>query len=143
MTPNTKRRIFFREAIVSLALATLAVRFLSARLIFAWAGRHPKRVNRFAGSEIIWVSWAIETVGTKWWMTAPPLSRALAAQSMLRRRGVESRLCLGVAHEGDELVSRAWIDVGERDRRSKDLTDGFTKLVEFGGDAPGGCRHTG
>ncbi|MGC2415640.1 MAG: lasso peptide biosynthesis B2 protein, partial [Stellaceae bacterium] len=57
----------------------------------------------------------------------------LAAQAMLRRRGIASRLCLGVAHEGDELLAHAWVEVG-KDRIVGGADAGaFTRLAAFGG----------
>src|SRR3984957_20519532 len=101
MTPRTMRRIYLREAAVMLVLARLAVRFVSAARIFAWADRPPRCVRRFAVDEITWVSWAVENLGAKPWMNTQCLSRALAAHAMLRRRGIASRLCLGVARDRD------------------------------------------
>jgi Transglutaminase-like superfamily len=49
----------------------------------------------------------------KGWMKASSASRALAAQTMLRRRGISSRLCLGVARDGDALVTYAWVEVDQ------------------------------
>ena len=59
------------------------------------------------------MSWAVETVGAKPWMQALCLPRALAAQTMLRRRGIASKLCLGVTREGGALAAHAWVEVGQ------------------------------
>ena len=99
MTPRTMRRVYLREAAVMLVLARLAVRFVPPARIFAWADRPPRRIRRFAADEIAWVSWAVENLGAKPWMNALCLPRALAAHAMLRRRGIASRLCLGVARD--------------------------------------------
>jgi hypothetical protein len=32
---------------------------------------------------------------------------------MLRRRGISSRLCLGVARDGEALVTHAWVEVDQ------------------------------
>jgi hypothetical protein len=136
MKHKTMVRLYLREAILALALARFAVRFLPAAWILAWARRPPRHVNRFGVLEAAgWVPWSIETIGPKPWMQAACLPRALAAQAMLRRRGVASRLCLGVAREGMELSAHAWLELGQ------DLiivgeaqAPRFTRLVEFGGE---------
>ena len=120
MKEKTMRRLYLREAAVMLFVARLAVRFIPPARLFAWASRPPRRIRRFAGEEVRWVSWAVETIGAKPWMQALCLPRALAAQAMLRRRGIASRLCLGVAREGGALAAHAWIEVGqEEDRRRR------------------------
>jgi Transglutaminase-like superfamily len=131
---KTMRRLYTREAAVLLALARLAVRLLPATRIIAWASRAPRRINRFAVSEAAAVSWAVDHVGAKRWMNAACLPRALAAQAMLRRRGVASRLCLGVAHEGQQLAAHAWIELGQDMITGGAEAPRFTRLVEFGGE---------
>jgi hypothetical protein len=136
MKHKTMARRYLREAILALALARFAVRFLPAAWILAWARRAPRHINRFAVTEAVtWVPWAIETVGPKRWMRAACLARALAAQAMLRRRGVASRLCLGVAREGEALSAHAWLELGHNNI----VVGGaqaprFTRLMEFGGE---------
>src|SRR5208282_11387 len=131
MKVRTRRRLYLREAALMLVLARLAVRFVSPARVFAWASRPPRRIHRFALDEISWISWAIENLGERSWINAFCLPRALAAHAMLRRRGIASRLCLGVASEGGELAPHAWVEVGNVKIVGK--ADGFTRLAEFGG----------
>ena len=133
MKLKTIRRAYLREATVMVTLARLAVRFIPPARIFSWADRPPRRINRFANDEVSWVSWAVESVGEKPWMNTLCLPRALAAHAMLRRRGIASRLCLGVAREGPELTAHAWLEIGKT--RIVGDTEGsrFTRLGEFGG----------
>jgi hypothetical protein len=133
MKAKTMRRIFRREAVIMLILARLAVRFVSPARIFAWVNQPPRRVNRFAVDEAGWVTWAIEDIGARPWMNAQCLARALAAHAMLRRRGIVSRLCLGVAREGAELAAHAWVEVGESKGVGGVEAGGFARLAEFGG----------
>src|SRR5277367_935364 len=99
MKAAAMRRIYLREAAVTLVLARLAVRYLPPARVFAWANRPPRRICRFAGDDVSWISWAVEHLGARPWMNALCLPRALAVHAMLRRRGVASRLCLGVARQ--------------------------------------------
>ena len=133
MKLGARRRTYLREATATLVIARLAVRFMPASRIFAWANRPLHRVNRFAGDEVDWVFWAVEHIGARPWMNALCLPSALAAHAMLRRRGIASRLCLGVAREGRELAAHAWVEIGN-DRIVRDARVGrFTRLAEFGG----------
>jgi hypothetical protein len=136
MTPRTMRRVYLREAAVMLVLARLAVRFVPTAHIFAWADLPPQRIRRFATYEIAWVSWAVENLGAKPWMNALCLPRALAAHAMLRRRGIASRLCLGVARGRDTLSAHAWVEIGNDKIVGGAEADGFTRLAMFGGASP-------
>jgi hypothetical protein len=121
-----------REAAIMLLLARLAVRVLPPARLFAWADRPPRRLNRFAGDDVHWIAWAIEHSATRQRMDRMCLPRALAAHAMLRRRGIASRLCLGVARSGEDLAAHAWIEVGEQKIIGDDGDGGFTQLAAFG-----------
>lgn len=134
MKASTMRRVYLREATVMLLLAQLAVRIVPAARLFTWVSRRPRRIKRFAADEIEWVSWSVETIGEKPWMKALCLPRALAAQTMLRRRGIASRLCLGVARDGGALAAHAWIEIGQDMIVGGAEATQFTRLAEFGGE---------
>jgi Transglutaminase-like superfamily len=131
MKAKAMRRIYLREAAVMLVVARIAVRFVSPARLFAWANRQPRRIQRFAADEAGWVAWAVEDLGTR--MNALCLPRALAAHAMLRRRGIASRLCLGVARESGVLAAHAWVEIGKDKIVGGSEADGFTRLAEFGG----------
>ena len=133
MKPSTMRRAYQREAFVAIVLARLVVRFVPAARIFAWANRPARRVNRFAANETRWISWAVDRVAARPWMNALCLPRALATHSMLRRRGITSQLCLGVAREDQALVAHAWLEIGENRIVLDPEIDRFTPLARFGG----------
>ena len=133
MKLKTIRRLYQREAFFTIVLARLAVRFIPSARVFSWANRPPRRINRFAGDQISWVLWAVESVGAKPRLNALCLPRALAIHAMLRRRGIASRLCLGVAREGQALVAHAWIEIGENKAVLDPQIGRFTRLAEFGG----------
>jgi len=128
------QNLYLREATVTLALARLAVRVVPPARILAWARRPPRHVNRFSLGAVGWVRWSIETIGPKPWMNAACLPRALAAQAMLRRRGIASRLCLGVARQDGTLSAHAWIELRQDIIVGGGEAPLFTRLVEFGGD---------
>jgi hypothetical protein len=128
MKPATMRRVYLREAAVTLILARLATRILRPARLFAWANRPPRRIRRFATDETRWVAWAVEDIGAR--TKAPSLPRALAAHAMLRRRGIASRLCLGVARQDGALETQAWVETGADMIVGK--ASGFTRLAAFG-----------
>jgi len=133
MKAATMRRSYLREAGVMLVLARLAVRCLPPSRVFAWASRPPRRICRFAGEDVSWIAWAVEDVGARPWMNALCLPRALAAHAMLRRRGIVSRLCLGVARQGGNVAAHAWVEVGEDQIVGAVEAGAFTRVAEFGG----------
>ena len=115
-----------------LILARLAVRFIPAARVFVWANRPPRRINRFAIDEAEWVLWAVDSVAARPWMNALCLPNALAAHAMLRRRGIESRLCLGVARENGALAAHAWVEIGANKIVRDSESARFTRLAAFG-----------
>jgi Transglutaminase-like superfamily len=131
MSPKTMRRVYLREAAVMLLLARLAVRLVRPARIFAWAERPPRRIRRFATDEARWSCWAVEEIGARNDVLCLP--RALAAHAMLRRRGIVSRLCLGVARDGGELAAHAWVEIGEDKVVGAREAEGYTRLASYGG----------
>jgi hypothetical protein len=132
MKISTMRRAYLREAAVMLILAKLAVRLVHPARIFAWANRPPRQIRRFAVDQVNWVAWAVDSLGARPWMNALCLPRALAAHAMLRRRGIASRLCVGVARRRGALDAHAWLEVGD-DKVVGGEAEGFTRLAAFGG----------
>jgi hypothetical protein len=131
MTATSIRRMYIREAVLFLVIARIAVFLLPSDWMLCWAARPLKRARRFSDYEVDWVSWAVERAGAKRWINAVCLSRALAAQAMLRRRGIASRLCLGVAHKGNTLIAHAWVEFGSQIVVGGTARSRFTKLREF------------
>jgi hypothetical protein len=132
MKLSTRRRRHLIEATVMVVVAGLAVRLLKPATVFNWAKRPSRRMRRFVSDEIGWVSWAVETVGTTWWLRSLCLPKALAAQAMLRRRGIPSRVCLGVARKGDQLTAHAWTEVDDQVVVGGTESQDFTRLSAFG-----------
>jgi len=131
MKAKTMRRVYLREAAVMLMLARLAVRFVPPARMFAWADRAPRSIRRFAADEARWICWAVEEIGAR--NDALCLPRALAAHAMLRRRGIVSRLCLGVAREGESFAAHAWVEIGKDKVVGADEAQGYTGLASYDG----------
>ena len=132
MKLSTMRRRYLREATVMLLITGLAVRIRPAQ-VFAWANRPLRHTSRFTVDEKGWVGWSVETMGARRWINASCLTRALAAQAMLRRRGIASRLCLGVSCSDATLSAHAWVEIGQEVIVGGPEIGRFTRLTEFGG----------
>ncbi len=135
MKAKTIRRSYLREAAVTLLLARVAVRIVPAARVFGWASRPPRHVRRFAADEISWVLWAIDAAAAKFRKETLCLPRALATHAMLRRRGITSRVCLGVARRQDKLAAHAWVEVGDDRTVAGPGSGAFKRLAEFGGSS--------
>jgi transglutaminase superfamily protein len=130
MKLKTIQRRYLREAMLMLVLARFAVQFVPASYIFSWAHHQPRRISRFTSGEADWVAWAVERIANKSWMNALCLPRALAVHAMLRRRGIASRLCLGVARDEQKLFAHAWVEIGHT--TVGPTFSHFTRLAQFG-----------
>ena len=116
-----------------ITLAKMAVWWLPSKYILAWASRPLRRINRFVdGAEIASVSAAVDWMGAQSRLNAACLPRALAAQAMLRRRGVTTRLVLGVKRDAAGLAAHAWIELGETIVVGGAHAPTFTRVAEFG-----------
>ncbi|HTP93922.1 MAG TPA: lasso peptide biosynthesis B2 protein [Xanthobacteraceae bacterium] len=132
MKPQTLRRKLRIEALVAVAIAGLAVRAVSARRLLDWAARPPRYPRRFANPDLPeLVAAAVNWAASARWVNAACLSRALAAQAMLRRRGIASRLCLGVARDGKLLSAHAWVEIGGGIIVGE-TAQGFARIAQFG-----------
>lgn len=133
MKSSTLRWHYLSEAAMTLLLARIAVRILPASQIFGWANRPQRRCRRFAAAEASWTAWSIETLSAKPWVGASCLPCALAAHAMLRRRGIASRLCLGVARDDRTLVAHAWVESGQSVIVGAAEAARVNLIAEFGG----------
>lgn len=100
------------EAVTCLALARLAVVLLPFRVLSRWLGvkrgETPDAVA--ADARTLGVGKAVARVAERTPWRSKCLEQAIAAKAMLRRRGVESTLYLGVARE--PFGAHAWLRVG-------------------------------
>ena len=112
MKPRVRQRRFRREALILIPLALAAVRLIPARRILSWAARPPRFLHRFADPELPdQIAAAVQARAAWFNLEAPCLPTALVAQWMLRRRGVASKLCLGVRRDAAVLAAHAWLEI--------------------------------
>jgi hypothetical protein len=141
MKPRAIRRRLAIEAVAVFAVARLALRVVSAQRLIAWAAHPPRRIRRFA--DPAWpelVSAAVTRVAARLQPKDACLPCALATQFMLRRRGIVSRLCLGVRRGGDaRLSAHAWVEIGDKMVIGA-TEEPYRQLVSYGPAAAAGSN---
>jgi hypothetical protein len=110
-------RLMLVEAAVFINLACLALRFLPFRRIAPWLGRHMEvtsdvqsdRDKEFAER----IGSAIRRAGVYLSWKAQCLAQAVAASAMLKLRGIDGTVYLGVAKQGEgNATAHAWLRSG-------------------------------
>lgn len=126
------RRAYLCEATIALLLARITLRLWPVRLIFSWVDRPLRKINRFTNDEVAWTAWAVGRAAKRSGLKTLCLPSALAMHAMLRRRGIGSRLCLGVTRDNRGLVAHAWIEVGSRAFMAEAENGPLQDLATFG-----------
>ena len=103
----------FAEALGYLALARVAVVVLPFRLIAPRLGVTHAETPPAGGlpPRSRGVAWAVAAAARRTPWRSGCLEQAIAAKAMLRRRGIQSTLYLGVAR--DPVAAHAWLRVGD------------------------------
>jgi hypothetical protein len=110
--PAADRRLL-ESAIVAVIKARTTVTFVSVRKILQPVTPWTEAVLPEIVAEKI--GWAVETAGRIVPTGNNCLVKAIAAREMLARRGVGSRLRLGIAKNSpDILLGHAWLECGDR-----------------------------
>ncbi len=129
-------RFLLVEAVFMLGLARLAVLTLPFRWVMRISGDHLGQSSDdvlLADAETAErVAWAIQGMRyhTPW--DSNCLARAIAGQQMLRRRGVESTLYIGVDNNMPRsFETHAWLRCGGRILTGAERKDQFTAFVSY------------
>jgi hypothetical protein len=114
--PSARKRLLC-EALASLAAARIVMACIPFRRIAAWLGMSGAESSVAATPEETrmaeLVGWAVEVMGRRVPWDGRCLARALAATSMLRRRGVEGTVSFGACErESGGFDAHAWLRVG-------------------------------
>lgn len=130
------------EAALCLALvraAILAVRFPSLSRHLGARMRESTHDDDEAKRPVLRrIRWAIGAVSRRAPWRCMCLEQAIAAKLMLRRRGIESTLYLGVArHEGETIQAHAWLRSGSVYVVGGETRSLYTIVSTFAGSAPG------
>ncbi len=128
------RRVL-REALVTLAAASLAIRLLPFKRtveMMQGSGGHPQPDRATAERLINQCRWAVTRWADRVPWRAVCFQRGLALHLMLRRRGIPSTLHYGVAQDGPKgLRAHVWISSEGRPVLGAEEADGFACLATF------------
>ncbi|MEP6715423.1 MAG: lasso peptide biosynthesis B2 protein [Terriglobia bacterium] len=128
-------RAYLCEAVVFLAIATLAIRVLRFSFIArtaAWGGRGTNLDSDERCAISSRVRWAIMACACRVPWRAVCFQRGLAAQWMLRRRGTPSILYYGAAPNRESgLAAHVWVRDGDFDVSGGEGSERFAVLATF------------
>jgi transglutaminase superfamily protein len=127
------------EAAVGLAMARVAVAILPFQRISAWtrrgvSGNGP--ADRERGRVIEDVRWAVAAAAARLPGDTRCFPRALAAQAMLRRRGVPSALVYGARPQAGQLDAHVWVTVGADIVVGDDVAHEYSHVVTYSSGSP-------
>lgn len=126
-----ERRALLADALVALVLASVAIRFLPFARVGEMASR---QLGSGAGDPALpsKVVWAVTAWARRVPWRAVCFQRGLAAQMMLRRRGVDSILYFGAARRpATGLEAHVWVRAGESDVIGCEEAPAFAVLATF------------
>ena len=130
---GAERRLI-AEAVVSLGVARVVILLVPFRRIARRLERRPR--GRLAVPDpglAASVRRAVTTAARHVPWNAVCLPQAMAAKSMLARRGCASTLHLGVARKGaDDLMAHAWLEAGNAIVVGESGVDAVTPIARFG-----------
>jgi hypothetical protein len=143
-------RLLLVEALLCLALAAAALALLPFRRIARWASlpaREPIPSDAERAATIARVRWAVIACAHRAPWRALCFEQGLAAQFMLRRRGVPAILYYGAARDDARgLAAHVWVKDGDSDVTGGEAAARFAVLATFppdvveDGGAAGGLR---
>lgn len=135
---SLRRGVLLAEAMTVLAVSAFAVAFAPFRRIAAFACRRPTRAQ---GSEALQaqmvreVRWAVMVCAERAPWRTKCFEKGLAAQWMLRRRGVAAALHYGLAKQPDGLAAHVWVLAGETEVVGCEIRDQYAELARFPADS--------
>jgi Transglutaminase-like superfamily len=136
-------RLLLLETLLCLAFAAVAVAALPFRHIARWASlptREPVLSEAARTATIERVRWAVMACARRVPWRALCFEQGLAAQFMLRRRGVPATLHYGAAHDEERgLAAHVWVKDGDVDVTGGEVAARFALLATF----PGGMVEKG
>ncbi|MGZ9098244.1 MAG: lasso peptide biosynthesis B2 protein [Brevundimonas sp.] len=125
--------LLLAEAMLLLAVAAGAVALAPFRRIAASSATRPRKLIAERGrlEAVRQVRWSVRKSARYAPWRAKCFEQGLAAQWMLRRRGVAATLHYGVARTADRLQAHVWTRAGESDVTGCENADDFTELARF------------
>jgi hypothetical protein len=124
------------EAVVWLAIGKLAIALLPFRQVGRLAASpiyRPEPSHQIRPDRVGRIRWAVLSATARVPWRAMCFQQALAAQLMLRRRGISSVLYYGVAQDDEiGLHAHVWVRAGELDVIGGERAGRFAVLATFG-----------
>lgn len=138
-------RALAAEAVGALAISAVIIAGIPFRRIAAFAGRAPVRPAPSPAEQarlIARVKWAVGAGARRAPWRALCFEQGLAAQWMLRRRGVPATLYYGAAQTpGKGLEAHVWVRVGDAPVVGCGVSQRFAELARFPADNAGSEGH--
>jgi hypothetical protein len=127
------------EAGLFLVAAAAAIALLSFARIARFAGQaRPASRRALDSDQLRELRWAIEAVARRVPFRSKCFERGLAAQWMLRRRGIETTLFYGAVRGAEGALSaHVWVRSGDRDVIGCEEAAGFALLARFPPESQG------
>jgi Transglutaminase-like superfamily len=125
-------RLLLAEALLTLGVASLAIRLLPFRRVVGAAGAADRRgaATDSAGETARKVAWAVSAWARRVPWKAVCFQQGLSVHVMLRRRGIASHLHYGVS-QADGLKAHVWVSAAGRDVIGGEEAAGFTCLATY------------
>jgi Transglutaminase-like superfamily len=134
-------RVLLLETILSLTIAGIVIAVLPFRYVGFLAARPIRRATLLGQArvyEVGRVRWAIITIAARLPWRALCFQQSLAAQLMLRRRGISSVLYYGAAQDDRSgLCAHVWVRDGNVDVIGGEIAYRFAILATFPPQTPG------
>ena len=133
---SNSERWSLAESLVLLGIARLALLMMPFRYLEPFLGMHmaesPNTANPYYRDLVERVSWAVRTASRYLPWECTCLAQAMAGKSMLKRRGVQSTLYLGVAKDSEKnLKAHAWLRSGNVTVIGSQGMDQFSVISTF------------
>lgn len=129
------RRLLVVEAILTLAVARLAIAVLPFRSLQRFLTRDSNRAERSGearNARVASVRAAIESAARRLPGQTVCFPRAVAAQSMLRRRGIGTTLYYGAARSCEEgLIAHVWLQDRDTGILGHELAPRYKVLAQY------------
>ena len=129
------------EAATLLTFSAAAIRLLPFGLIGQLASKRLARKQAaFREDSITRIAWAVRAAAIRAPFRAVCYQQGLAAQMMLRRRGLDSQLYFGAAHhQGQGLTAHVWVRCGGIDVVGGEEAHLYPPLAQFPAPPKGTC----
>lgn len=127
-------RFLLVETTLLLAFAALCIAILSFERVTKVAAGGRRNLQAASPAAARRLAWAVAACARRVPWRALCFEQGLAAQLLLRRRGLKSELCYGIRPDrGDGLTAHVWVRSGEVDVVGCETAADYGLVARFGG----------